>query len=56
MSALQGFKSAAERFAGALFTKSVEGFISATGRGIQVSALLAACLGCCSGQALVHEG
>lgn len=33
---LQGYKSAAERFAGALYSKSVEGFIPATGRGIQV--------------------
>ena len=35
----QGFKSDAERFAGALFTMSVEGFVPATGRGIQVPLL-----------------
>ena len=34
---MQGYKSDAERFAGALFTMSVEGFVPATGRGIQVS-------------------
>lgn len=34
--ALQGRKSALEKFAGALFTTSVEGFIPATGRGVQV--------------------
>jgi prolyl-tRNA synthetase len=33
--ALQGYKSANERFAGALFTTSVEGFVPATGRGVQ---------------------
>jgi prolyl-tRNA synthetase len=32
---LQGYKSANERFAGALFTTSVEGFVPATGRGVQ---------------------
>lgn len=31
----QGYKSANERFAGALFTTSVEGFVPATGRGVQ---------------------
>ena len=36
-SRVQGYKSDAERFAGALFTMSVEGFVPATGRGIQVS-------------------
>ena len=31
----QGHKSEAEKFAGALFTTTVEGFVPSTGRGIQ---------------------
>ena len=33
---LQGRKSEMEKFAGALFTTSVEGFVPATGKGVQV--------------------
>lgn len=32
---LQGYKSANEKFAGSLFSTSVEGFVPSTGRGIQ---------------------
>eukprot|EP00884_Botryococcus_braunii_P010190 jgi/Botrbrau1/19172/Bobra.0077s0081.1 len=39
----KGYKSANERFAGALFTTSVEGFVPATGRGVQ--AATSHCLG-----------
>ena len=34
-SLLQGYKSAAEKFAGSLYSTSVEGFVETTGRGIQ---------------------
>lgn len=33
---MQGRKSELEKFAGALFTTSVEGFVPATGKGVQV--------------------
>lgn len=33
---LQGKKSELEKFAGAMFTTSVEGFVPATGKGVQV--------------------
>lgn len=33
---LQGRKSELEKFAGAMFTTSVEGFVPATGKGVQV--------------------
>ena len=35
MLTLQGLKSKAEKFAGSFFSSSIEGFIPATGRGIQ---------------------
>ena len=36
MCLLQGRKSELEKFAGAMFTTSVEGFVPATGKGVQV--------------------
>lgn len=36
---VQGIKSSKEKFAGALFTTTVEAFVPMTGKGIQVSCL-----------------